>query len=586
MNGGRFHVQGQRISSFQGIKNSTTDHVIIDLRDNCLQSFEHFGTHPKLVELQLQNNRIDTFMGLTRQPRLAVINLKGNPIASHPWYRIMLLLTVGFSITIIDGVAVSQEERDMARAMGPDAALAVSYGWRLEPADRSPEEYHQIIDECKASRRRSVAHKEFLRTITHVLQECESDSVILSTKYSNSGIKCDYDALTVERLSVRVKQLEGLLSETKETLAAQQRKWREAVEVGCVEGLTGAELRCAESILFVDGIYLRTNVMTFDNHGCNEGVRVCLKMESSLLVFLSFMSRRRLVELFLDDIEVRHHRRNSLRIEGKYGAVFDISFEDSQILWSVYKLFYLRRGIPVPLLKLSDSKNVDATLIKDKRMVMVRDNFENSSNWSNHSVDNNMGSSKVSIPQIKNTSKTRKTSYGLDSFKFGTPYSESPPPVNKNKRTDEQQELPQEENISQEKISDTMAIEFPSSSIPTNDADVKVLDVGVGFSKITASSLCNVEPTDGNHESSVSSCRRMSSSQQRTQPPSRVPRRRCSSVSVPVVPRRLSSRIETPTTPRDLDTIGTSTQSPPNPTRFDIARFRIADSDSDSDSAS
>ncbi|KAH9578032.1 hypothetical protein LSM04_003125 [Trypanosoma melophagium] len=581
MDGGCFHVQRQRISSFQGIKNNTVDYVIIDLRDNCLRSFEHFGTHPKLVELQLQNNRIDSFMGLTRQPSLTVINLKGNPIASHPWHRIMLLLAVGFSVSIIDGVSVSFEERDIARAMGPDAALAVSYGWRLEPGDRAPEEYRQIIDECKAFRRRSMIQQDFLRTITHVLQERKSGDVMFSTRDKCSRIKNDYDGLTVERLLARVKQLEGLVSETKERLEAQQRQWKEAVELGRVEGLTGAELRCAQSILFVDGIYLRTNVVVLENHGSNEGSRICLKLEASLLVFLSFISRARLTELILEDIEIKYHRCNSLRIEGKHGAVFDISFKESQILWCVYKLLYLRRGLPVPPLQLKDSKDVNAMLKRDNAISLIQNNFENSGDCSN-SVNNKMGSSKGSISHIKNVSDTTHLSSRQGSFECDTRYSESPSPVNHSERVDEQEEISQEENVPQYIFLDTIATEIPSNPIPTPDVDIKVLGVGVGFSTVAASSLCNTDPTDGNNHSTVSSHPRVSSSQQRTQPPSRVPRRRCSSVFVPLVPRRLSSRVEIPITSRDLEINGTSTSSPPNPRRFDITRFRIADSDSDS----
>ncbi|PWV07322.1 hypothetical protein C3747_103g66 [Trypanosoma cruzi] len=132
-------LQGLGVSSFWGIKDTGVEYVTIDLRNNSLRNFEHFGTHPKLVELQLQNNQIESLMGLTRQPSLAALELDGNPIAAHPWYRVALM-AVGFSITKIDGVAVSVNERDMARALGPAASLAVSYGWKLQPGERSPEE--------------------------------------------------------------------------------------------------------------------------------------------------------------------------------------------------------------------------------------------------------------------------------------------------------------------------------------------------------------------------------------------------------------------------------------------------------------
>ena len=167
---GRLILPACGITSFTGLKELERTACVstlnggaggltyIAMPGNRLWCFDHFGTHNYLRELHLQDNDLASFMGLTRQPGLEVLNLRGNPIAAHPHYRIMALLTVGRSIKVIDGLRVEAAERDMLKRLGPTCALAVSYGWLLDLTPRSTEEYNAII--ARARHRRKVLVRE------------------------------------------------------------------------------------------------------------------------------------------------------------------------------------------------------------------------------------------------------------------------------------------------------------------------------------------------------------------------------------------------------------------------------------------
>ncbi|CBH15909.1 hypothetical protein, conserved, (fragment), partial [Trypanosoma brucei gambiense DAL972] len=387
MSGSRLDARGEKITTFWGIKDQGYDYVSIDLRDNCLQNFEHFGTHPKLLELRLENNMIESFMGLTRQPSLLVIDLEGNPIAAHPLHRVMVLLAVGFSVTTIDGVPVTTQEYDTARAMGYHAALAVSYGWKLEVGVRSQEEYLQIIEACKKARRKSPAQRGTFKTIDHALEE-RRESVIIRVPPNQTSVENSqcFSTMEYERMTERVKHLEELLYEAKKELKSQQQQQQhkvDDVEMSRTDSLSAAELRCAHSILFTENIRLTTNVTTSTHEESSGCVQGALMFERASLVFLTFMSRTRLAEFPLCDLQVELHQ-NVLRIRGNHGSITDVFFGDTRTLRCVHKLIYLRRGCDVPLIFISSEAPENAKLLVDasvntERGYFVGDNGPNDS---------------------------------------------------------------------------------------------------------------------------------------------------------------------------------------------------------------
>ncbi|RNF09603.1 hypothetical protein TraAM80_02087 [Trypanosoma rangeli] len=560
-------LQGLGISSFWGIKETDVEYVTIDLRNNALRSFEHFGTHPKLVELRLQNNQIKSLMGLTKQPLLAVVDLDGNPIASHPWYRVMALLVVGFSITTIDGVAVSTKEREMAQELGPIAALAVSYGWKLQPGERSPEEYRQIIDECKRVRKCALQqHQGSFHTIELALKQYKGTETLLSSALNETSMGNDSSAWSLEFLSERVKELENSLSEAREQLEVQQARWRESVDLGYVEGITGAELGCARSILFTDGIYLRTNTMDSPPHGSNGQTRGSVMFEGSSLVLLSFMSRVRLAESALCNIKVEYCPPSSLRVEGAYGAAFEILFEHTLSLWCVYKLLYLRRGIPVPPLHLRDRVEGDAMLRKVTTTQLGLENTENSGIPISFLNEKNEPHGENNSPQ-----EFIGTVMSLSSERRSLPEVELPPG-----------DLP------------SPGIRSVQMSSDTKVSPVENVLQGKPLEKRSSSRSVSDFPALRQEEHMEASCNTLeelratswSVSRSRPSPPSRLPRRSCSRTSPPPIPKRHPSSAGNTAVLENLNVIGGLANSHEDDLCLHIQRFRMLASDSDSDSDS
>ncbi|EKF30090.1 hypothetical protein MOQ_006108 [Trypanosoma cruzi marinkellei] len=559
-------LQGLGVSSFRGIEGTGVEYVTIDLRNNSLRNFEHFGTHPKLVELRLQNNQIENLMGLTRQHSLAVLDLDGNPIAAHPWYRVMALMVVGFSITNIDGVAVSAKERDMARALGPAAALAVSYGWKLQPGERSPEEYRHVIEECKKARKQTLQQQGTLRTIAHVLKRYDATGLVTAPIPDKNFAGSGRDAWNLESLSARVKQLENLLSKANEKLETQQAHWREKLELDRVEGLTGAELCRARSILFADGIHLRTNTMALPPHELNGLIRGSLMFEGFSLVLLSFMSRVRLAEWALGDIKAKYYPPSFLRIEGTYGAIFDISFENTLTLWTVYKLIYLRCGMPVPSLHLEEEVEVNAMLRRSTTADMALDANETTGRSSS------TGTKKEGGHGVR---EPREEIIGTVTPFFSGPRSPH----------DDEGPLGDSSFLGDRSV---QPVSVTLASPGENALRDSSLDEGSINRPVADASTFNREGHTVEDRNTPKALRARELSQPRGQPPppSRAPIRRCTLTFAPLIPKRYPSSNGNSGALRNSKVVDRVPECAGAGLQFHIQKFRIPASDSDSDSDS
>lgn len=238
---------GKGITTFWGIKDAISKPLIsIDLRNNGLTSFDHFGTHDHLVELNVENNQISSLLGLTKQRSLKVIKIAGNPIARHPHYRVMLLLTVGFSIATIDGTPVDAADREAARRLGPNAALATSYGWHLDVVPRTPSEFDAIIAELRDERRRRNKQARDFVTIPAVLQDLRAN---IPDPDAN---KEEVQNRALVHLSQRVVQLEQQLAQAHNHLRLQRAAASENLRdtASLVSGLTPTDIATLHSIRF------------------------------------------------------------------------------------------------------------------------------------------------------------------------------------------------------------------------------------------------------------------------------------------------------------------------------------------------
>ena len=365
-------LPGKQINTFLGLKElARRGFTSISLANNKLTSFEHFGTHPNLWELRLESNRIVSFLGMTKQRSLESLHLAGNPVASHPNCRIMALLTIGFSLKTIDGVKVDAQERELARRLGPNAALAVSYGWLLDLNPKSAAEYDEIISEVRRERRlgKPAADASTIRTIAAVLSEEASKENLAASGGQASGKQQGISSEAIElqnkalvHLSNRVAQLERQLMMAELELSQErslraegypmqhQRHGSSDFADSGIEGLSVRDVRSAESIQFVDGIVLRTNVELTSQKIVKPEHNVCLVIDRESISFRHSFTRARIVDCPLSTVEdvQLDLAGHVLLVVSSSGAVFDVHVTDEAALICLYKLLFLRRGLLAP----------------------------------------------------------------------------------------------------------------------------------------------------------------------------------------------------------------------------------------------
>ncbi|KPA81904.1 hypothetical protein ABB37_04147 [Leptomonas pyrrhocoris] len=349
----RLDLVEQKIESLEGLAERSQEHfLLINLQRNKLTNFEHFGTHSYLSELLLQRNKIESFRGLTKQASLRLLCLQGCPVAAHPYYRLMALLTIGLSIEAIDGLPITSQERHIAKSLGKRAALAVSHGWLLDLRPRTVDEYDALINDCKRLRKDEYRQ-------THGLRRISIDSVLMDL---NSGqLSRSYDATvdrqleerqrTITRLARRVAQLEGQLSDSAEGHVVPMLPPNQ-LEVTSFNGtfstsgglFSAAELAQVDTVCFLRGVQMRHNFST-----TKGGLqRVCLQLDHATLTAQAFLARETLVQMPLRTLRVRHLRPLTLVVEDEVGGALGLVFENLPLLHTVYKALFVLSARPIP----------------------------------------------------------------------------------------------------------------------------------------------------------------------------------------------------------------------------------------------
>eukprot|EP00796_Vickermania_ingenoplastis_P006621 gene6621-4741_t len=332
----RLDLPNQSIDSFKGLDDiSHLNFVFMDFCENSVQNFDFFGSHSSLVEIDLRNNLIQSFFGLTKQSALETVRISGNPIADHPLYRIMLLQTVGYTLRMIDNKVVTPIEVSLARRLGPECALAISCGWMLDLVPRSRHEYNSIIRNLCAAHQNEV-HIEPSKSVYSALKNISSN-----TRESSCIIR--------KQSQVDCK---GHSSATSR----------------------GTIVALASQVEFDDGISVSTNL----HH--ENSVLGTLRFYGSSLTLLDFLRSRTIVEL---DI-----RRTKLSVTDKlitfssaYGVEVYAAFQKLTVLEAVCETFNARQNsnlqrlwggvhevtteeppLPAPVLALAEKPSSSPTL--------------------------------------------------------------------------------------------------------------------------------------------------------------------------------------------------------------------------------
>lgn len=352
----------KRLTSLFGLKDAVQGKHLVefDFHGNELVSFEHFGTNADLRVLHAEDNRITSFLGMTKQKNLEELYLGGNPVALHPHYRVMALLTIGFSLKSVDGRVVEAWEREEARRLGPSAALAVSYGWLLDTNPRSAAEYDAIIVELRKVRKfRQASDSGNVRTIPMVMAECGGGtSGGVSSGLSVTAETVELQSKALLHFSKRVAQLEYCIRQLQEQLAEAREQSSssapaEGSSVSVTEGCwTATELAAASKVSF------ESSIQVFGPQ-FPAGCSCTLTFLCDGFTLHQFLSRACIGDFAYSDIvhSVLDVVQLQCVVRNRSGLIFELRFACKSVFSAVVKLFAMRckRGVFVPPVLSDDS---------------------------------------------------------------------------------------------------------------------------------------------------------------------------------------------------------------------------------------
>lgn len=297
----RLDVENQNIGSFSGFETlSGLNFVFVDGKNNKLVNFKHFGRHPSLVELDLRYNKIESFFGLTRQESLRIIHLGGNPIVEHPLYRIMVLLTIGYTVKVIDNRQVSPWEASLARSLGAQAALAVSCGWIMDAVPRTSAEYKMIASFFFQKHQEYLSReKSDTTTLSEVVKRLSPD--LIPFEYQE-GNRLFFPYSPHPRRN--------------ELLCEYERK----------EGCVSLEVACASCVEFDVGITVHTNLVP------HKKFVSALRFSGSLFTVLDFFTRKTIVSLDSRTITITSSLEKTLTFQSTSGVAVHAEFQSIKVL--------------------------------------------------------------------------------------------------------------------------------------------------------------------------------------------------------------------------------------------------------------
>ncbi|OHS99468.1 hypothetical protein TRFO_08416 [Tritrichomonas foetus] len=113
-------------SSFHDIEPNFTE---INMSGQPVLSFDGIQKFQNLQKLNISNTLVTTFKHATTLPNLTEIDFRNTPLSKYPFVREMCLFAFGFSIRLINGKEVTDEERNLSNyKYRPEAEATVRNG--------------------------------------------------------------------------------------------------------------------------------------------------------------------------------------------------------------------------------------------------------------------------------------------------------------------------------------------------------------------------------------------------------------------------------------------------------------------------
>ena len=122
-----------------------SDLIEIDLQHNKIQNFVGLPSLPNLKFLDLSYNPISSFFAFPSLPHLEEINLLFTPISQNQNYKIALIILLGKTLNTINGERITPAERNLAKIFPKGTDELLRNGWEITPMPPKTEEVPQIL---------------------------------------------------------------------------------------------------------------------------------------------------------------------------------------------------------------------------------------------------------------------------------------------------------------------------------------------------------------------------------------------------------------------------------------------------------
>ena len=91
--------------------------AFLDLSNSNCRTLEFIRRFPRLTSINATNTLISDLKGVPLHSTVNIISVNKSPLASHEFYRLMLLCAINLNLKMIDGEQVTSSERDRASNM-------------------------------------------------------------------------------------------------------------------------------------------------------------------------------------------------------------------------------------------------------------------------------------------------------------------------------------------------------------------------------------------------------------------------------------------------------------------------------------
>ena len=142
---GKLDLSGEAFDdlSFVGSRPSMKQ---LDLSFTPIQTIEGLQLQPKLDTLIADSSELVNFKNFRAVQKISSISIKNTPASHLPNFKLSLLIVIGPSLRVINGVYISQKLREKAAKYPPIASDLINCGWIAEypcPDDESLEKISQ-----------------------------------------------------------------------------------------------------------------------------------------------------------------------------------------------------------------------------------------------------------------------------------------------------------------------------------------------------------------------------------------------------------------------------------------------------------